>query len=94
MKKVKTAQETLIELKRNTEKAKDILLLHELLPTLSDEGLLSIYFRYWECLLINDIARILGRSWDYTDQLIEKSIRDLRGGFLKVRQTNEQLQAA
>ena len=94
MKNVKTTQETLTELKRNAEKAKDIRLLHELLPTLSDEGLLAIYFRYWECLLINDIARILGRSWDYTDKLIEKSIRDLRGGFLKVERTNEQLQAA
>ena len=74
MKKVNSARETLTGLKRNAEKAKDIQLLYDLLPSLSDEGLLAIYFRYWECLLINDIARILGRSWDDTDQLIENSI--------------------
>lgn len=65
------------------DKAKDLRLLHELMPSLSDEGILAIYFRFWERLLIEDIARILGRSWNETDQLIENSIKELRNGFLK-----------
>jgi DNA-directed RNA polymerase specialized sigma subunit len=94
MKKVKSAQETLTNLKRRSEKAKDIQLLHELLPSLCDEGILAIYFRYWECLLINDIAQILGKSWEYTDQLIENSIKALRDGFLNATNNNKQLRAA
>ena len=94
MKKIKSAQETLSDLKRNAEKSKDIRMLYELLPGLSDEGVIAIYFRFWECLLINDIARILGRSWDHTDKLIEQSIKDLRGGFSKIRKNISQPQAA
>ncbi len=78
---------------RNTEREKDLTLLHELLPSLSDEGVLAVYFRYWEQLLIEDIARILGRSWDDTDHLIEVSIKQLRRGFLK-NQMSTQLKAA
>lgn len=69
-------------LARNIEKSADIQRLHELMPTLSDEGITALYFRFWECLLIEDIANILGRSWDYTDLLIENSIKELRRGFL------------
>lgn len=67
---------------RNPEKQNDILRLHELIPTIGDEGALAIYFRYWEMLLIEDIAKILGKSWGETDQLIENSIKKLRQGFL------------
>lgn len=69
-------------LSRNVEKSADIRKLHELMPALSDEGITALYFRFWECLLIEDIANILGRSWDYTDRLIENSIKELRFGFL------------
>ncbi len=72
---------------RNSEKEKDIIKLHELIPTLGDEGALAIYFRYWERLLIEDIAKILGKSWGETDQLIESSIKKLRDGFLKNQET-------
>jgi DNA-directed RNA polymerase specialized sigma subunit len=67
----------------SADKEKDLRLLHELMPSLSDEGILAIYFRFWERLLIEDIAKILGRSWSETDQLIENSIKQLRNGFLK-----------
>lgn len=73
---------------KNPEREKDLRLLYELMPNLSDEGIIAIYFRFWERLLIEDIARILGRSWDETDKLIENSIKELRSGFL-----NNQLSA-
>ncbi len=78
---------------RNPEKEKDIQLLHELMPSLSDEGILAIYFRFWERLLIEDIANILGRSWDETDRLIENSIKELREGFF-ARHLSPQQKAA
>ncbi len=68
---------------RSPEKEKDLRLLYELMPTLSDEGILAIYFRFWERLLIEDIAKILGISWNETNKLIENSIKELRNGFLK-----------
>lgn len=67
---------------RTFEREKDILLLYELMPTLSDEAILAVYFRFWEQLLIEDIAKILGRTWKQTDLLIENSIKHLRHGFL------------
>lgn len=82
-----------LRLERNPEREKDLRLLYELMPSLSDEGILAIYFRFWERLLIEDIARILGRSWGETDQLIESSIKELRNGFLK-NQLSVQLLAA
>ena len=78
---------------RNAEREKDLRLLYELMPSLSDESNLAIYFRFWERLLIEDIAKILGRSWDETDQLIENSIKELRNGFL-TNQLSARLQAA
>lgn len=68
---------------RSSEKEKDLRLLYELMPSLSDEGILAIYFRFWERLLIEDIAKILGLSWNETNKLIENSIKELRNGFLK-----------
>lgn len=79
---------------RNAEKEADIRRLHELMPSLCDEGIIAIYFRFWENLLIEDIANILGRSWDYTDRLIENSIRELRHGFIGPAQTKRQAIAA
>ncbi len=69
---------------RSAEKEKDIQTLHELLPSLGDEEIIAVYFRFWESLLIEDIANILGCSWHYTDQLIERSIRKLRQGFIEL----------
>ena len=78
---------------RSSEKEKDLRLLYELMPSLSDEGILAIYFRFWERLLIEDIAKILGLSWNETNKLIENSIKELRNGFLK-NQVSERLLAA
>lgn len=78
---------------RNTERHKDIQMLHELMPTLSDDAILAVYFRFWEQLLIEDIAKILGRPWKDTDKLIEEAIKQLRYGFL-MNQTNRQPKAA
>lgn len=72
-----------LRLERSPKREKDLRLLYELMPSLSDEGGIAIYFRFWEQLLIEDIARILGRSWDETDRIIESSIKQLRSGFLK-----------
>lgn len=79
---------------RSAEKEADIRRLHELMPCLGDEGITAIYFRFWENLLIEDIANILGRSWDYTDHLIENSIRELRHGFRVPQQSKRQPIAA
>lgn len=79
--------------KRHPDMAKDIRLLHELLPSLGDNAILAIYFRYWENLLIDEIAKILGMSWDQTDKLIENSIKELRHGFL-INQRIKQPKAA
>ncbi|MGE3756118.1 MAG: hypothetical protein AB7H97_00085 [Pseudobdellovibrionaceae bacterium] len=78
---------------RNADREKDLRLLYELMPNLGDEGILALYFRFWERLLIEDIAKILGRSWDETDRLIENSIKELRNGFL-TNQLSARLQAA
>ena len=78
---------------RNENHEKDLRFLYEVMPNLSDEGILAIYFRFWERLLIEDIAKILGLSWGETDQLIENSIKELRNGFLK-NQVSERLLAA
>lgn len=79
--------------KRNKSQEKDIKLLYELLPSLCDKGVLAIYFRFWEGLLIEDIAKILDLSWNETNQLIENSIKELRHGFL-MNQTNTKPKAA
>ena len=68
--------------KRNMKREHDLRLLYELLPHLSEKGILAVYFRFWENLMIEDIARILGQSWSETDKLIEGSIKELRTGFL------------
>ena len=78
---LKKAAELLPE--RSPDKEKDLRLLYELMPSLSDEGILAIYFRFRERLLIEDIAKILGLSWNETNKLIENSIEELRNGFLK-----------
>lgn len=68
---------------RRFETTTEIHRLHELLPDLGDEEIIAVYFRFWENLLIQEIANILGRPWDYTDQLIERSLRKLRQGFME-----------
>jgi DNA-directed RNA polymerase specialized sigma24 family protein len=78
---------------RNSVRHKDIQKLHELMPRLSDDAILAVYFRFWEQLLIEDIAKILGRSWKDTDKLIEDAIKQLRYGFL-MNQTSRQPKAA
>ena len=93
MKSVKLKASVDLDLKRNPERAKDIQKLYELMPSLSDEAILAVYFRFWEQLLIEDIAKILGVSWKETDELIEESIKQLRLGFL-MNQLNEQPKAA
>lgn len=94
MKQVNKTLATPVLPARNAEKEADIRRLHELMPSLCDEGIIAIYFRFWENLLIEDIANILGRSWDYTDRLIENSIRELRHGFKAPTQSQRQAIAA
>ncbi len=79
--------------KRNPEAEEDLKLLRELMPSLSENGTLAIYFRFWERLLIEEIASILGLSWDEADHLIENSIKELRGGF-SAKQLRPQQKAA
>lgn len=69
---------------RSLEREAEIQRLQEMLPSLGDEEIIAVYFRFWENLLIEDIANILGRSWNYTDQLIERSIGKLRQGFTEL----------
>lgn len=69
---------------RSPEREAEIQRLHEMLPSLGDEEIVAVYFRFWESLLIEEIANILGRSWNYTDQLIERSLRKLRQGFTEL----------
>ncbi len=78
---------------RHVEKEKDLKLIYELMPNLSDEKIMAIYFRFWEQLLIEDVANILGRSWSETNQLLEDSVKELRQGFL-MSQMSAQLKAA
>ena len=44
---------------------------------------MAIRLRFWENLLIEEIAQKLDLSWDETNKLIENSIKELRNGFLK-----------
>ncbi len=81
MTKVADAKAALAHLKRNSEKSTDIRNLHELLPKLGDVNVLALYLRYWESMTIQEIAKILGRTWSDTDRLIEESIAELRENF-------------
>jgi DNA-directed RNA polymerase specialized sigma24 family protein len=68
--------------KRHIDTRKDIQTLRSLIPELDDDGVLAVYMRFWECMTIQEIAKVLGRTWDETDNLIERSIQNLREGFL------------
>lgn len=68
--------------KRSADQMKDMETLHCLLPNLDDDSLLAVYLRFWECMTIQEISKVIGRTWDETDHLIENSIRNLRDGFL------------
>lgn len=94
MKQVNKTLATPVLAARDDEKEANIRRLHKLMPSLCDEGIIAIYFRFWENLLIEDIAKILGRSWGYTDRLIEESIRELRAGFQAPMQNKRQAIAA
>ena len=92
MTNVVNAKVALALLKRNPEKSTDIRNLHELLPKLGDVNVLALYFRYWESMTIQEIAKILGRSWNDTDRLIEESILELRENFAALRMIEQQQQ--
>jgi DNA-directed RNA polymerase specialized sigma24 family protein len=79
--------------RRNIDPKDDLTTLRALLPELDDDGLLAVHMRFWECLTIQEIAKILGRTWDDTDKLIERSIQNLREGFL-TQDTSQKLAAA
>lgn len=66
---------------KRLENNSNVQLLKTLLPKLKRIQILAIYFRYWENLLIEEIAEILNLSWDEADQLIETSLKELRRGF-------------
>lgn len=91
MKKVLTVETSGLFPKRSMERKKDLKLLYELMPNLSDSAVLAIYLRFWERLLIEEIAEILNLSWNEVNHLIEHSIKELRTGFLN-NELNNQLE--
>lgn len=75
--------------KRNVESEKDLKLLYELMPNLSDKAVLAIYLRFWERMLIEEVAEILNLSWNEANSLIESSIKELRAGFFSNQSKNQ-----
>ena len=67
--------------KRSANQMRDIETLRGLLPKLDDDSILAVYFRFWECMTIQEISKVLGKTWDETDHLIEQSIQTMRDGF-------------
>lgn len=89
MKKVLTVEASGLFPKRSVERKKDLKLLYELMPNLSDSAVLAIYLRFWERLLIEEIAEVLNLSWNEVNHLIEHSIKELRTGFLNSQLENQ-----
>ncbi len=52
--------------------------LNQFLPTLSDEAQMALHMRYWELMTIEEIASVMGKTWDVTDRLIESALKQLR----------------
>lgn len=52
--------------------------LFQALTRLSPEAQRAINLRFWENYTIEEISSVLRMSWDQVDQLIEKSLLDLR----------------
>ncbi|MBY0316297.1 MAG: hypothetical protein K2Q26_12295 [Bdellovibrionales bacterium] len=84
-----TANLKLIKMTNQYEHSERIKLLYELLPQMDDERVVAIYLRFWESLTIAEIAKTLGKSWIYTNELIESSLLKLRGEIQKI---NKQVQ--
>jgi DNA-directed RNA polymerase specialized sigma24 family protein len=78
---------------RSTDPRADFKTLHALLPELDDDSLLAVYMRFWERMTIQEISKVLGRTWDETDHLIERSMQNLRDGFV-AHGTNIEIAAA
>jgi DNA-directed RNA polymerase specialized sigma24 family protein len=72
----------------------DITILRNVLCQLGYEQRLAIYLRFWSQYTINEIANFIGKSWDYTDRLIERTLTDLLSEIAKNNKVKEQLRAA
>ena len=60
----------------------DVETLRRLLSELNEDGFMALHLRFWENMAIQEIAKLIGKSWNETDRLIENSIKELRDGFL------------
>jgi DNA-directed RNA polymerase specialized sigma24 family protein len=58
--------------------------LFDAITRLSPQGQRAINLRFWENYTIEEISEKLRMSWDQTDQLIEKSLLELRARLSEV----------
>ncbi len=72
----------------------DLQAMRDALSTLEEKAQLAIYFRFWESMTIQQIGKVLGLSWDATDQLIKKSLSYLRDQIEFARKNNGLQRAA
>lgn len=61
-----------------TNKARVIAELHHCLNKLEVEQKLVIHLRFWEDLEIAQIAIVMASTWDHVNELLEKSLEQLR----------------
>ena len=68
----------------NVDDCDDIRILRRLLTSLERDAKIAIHLRFWENMTVQEIAFLLDMSWESTDQLIEKTIANLREKFQKI----------
>ena len=52
--------------------------LNHALSELTDDAHFVIYCRFWDCMTIEEISNLIGKSWDETDSLIESTLSSLK----------------
>lgn len=67
-----------LQMNPGVPKNRMIQLLHACLLELEPEQKLAIELRFWEQLSITQIAFVLKVSWDYANQLLERTFLELR----------------
>ena len=65
----------------------------QLLPSLNEEQRVALHLRFWESLSILEITRVMKKSWDQTDVLIESTLDFLNTELTKREPSLEQLVA-
>lgn len=78
---------------RQDEMTARIERLYNVLPTLSDQAIIAIYFRYWDCKTISEIAGILRCSWTEANAIINEALVKLRMKILKAEENETLLEA-